>query len=324
MGKYQELEWENDMKKFIITVDTEGDSQWDLNASCSTQNAKFIPRFQELAEKYGFFPTWLTNYEMSDDKFFVEYIRDCLKRGTCEVGMHLHAWNNPPEYKLAKKTKERDYLFEYPVEIMEKKIKFLTEKLEDTFSVKMLSQRSGRWSTDENYFKLLHKYGYKTDCSVTPLVNWSCCVGATGKEGSDYSQCSLQPYYIYRDILEVPVSIRNMKTFCYDSIHIPKDFCRELKRFFLGRNAWLRPTKNLSFKLLKDVLDRVNIDSDYAMFMIHSSEMMPGGSPSFPSLESIEQLYSCIEKIFSYAKNLGYTGCKLSDYRVRENNINAE
>lgn len=33
------------------------------------------------------------------------------------------------------------------------------------------------------------------------------------------------------------------------------------------------------------------------MFMLHSSEMMPGGSPSFPDEKSIEELYECIEKL---------------------------
>lgn len=56
-------------KKFIITIDTEGDGQWNPEAPCSTANAKYIPRFQELSEKYGFYPTWLTNYEMVNDPY---------------------------------------------------------------------------------------------------------------------------------------------------------------------------------------------------------------------------------------------------------------
>ena len=129
-------------KKFIITIDTEGDGQWNPEAPCSTANAKYIPRFQELSEKYGFYPTWLTNYEMVNDPFYVEYMQDCLKRNTCEIGMHLHAWNNPPEYTLNKINDQRDYLFEYPKEVMDKKIKVLTSKLEETFNIKMLSHRS--------------------------------------------------------------------------------------------------------------------------------------------------------------------------------------
>lgn len=303
------------VKKFIITIDTEGDGQWNTDALCSTNNAKYIPRFQELAEKYGFKPTWLTNFEMAKDPFYVDYMKDCLKRETCEVGMHLHAWNNPPEFDLSKVNDQRDYLFEYPKQIMEAKICFLTELLEETFSTKMLSHRSGRWATDEVYFELLKKYGYKYDCSVTPFMNWSTCVGSTGKAGSDYSTSPTLPYYIYDEILEVPVSIRLMKYISINAMHSLRGLAHELKWCGVERPVWLRPTKNPSFHMMKKVLDTVNIDCDYAMFMLHSSEMMPGGSPSFPDNKSIEELYNCIEEIFKYAKQCGYVGCKLSDYK---------
>lgn len=303
------------MKKFIITIDTEGDNQWNPNAACSTRNAQFLPRFQQLAEKYGFQPTWLTNYEMAEDPFFVEYMTQKLKDGKCEIGMHLHAWNNPPEFPLAKVTNQREYLIEYPEHIMEEKIKVITTKLEDTFSTKMVSHRSGRWSTDETYFRLLDKYGYRVDCSVTPFVNWEPCLGATGMPGTDYSRYPVQPYKIYGNILEIPMSIRPMKYFAADTVYSLRRFLGEIKCSMKPRSVWLRPTESPSFDTLKKLLDVLEKDSDYAMFMLHSSEMMPGGSPSFPDEESIETLYRCLEKLFAEAKQRGYVGCKLSDYQ---------
>ena len=57
-------------KYFLISVDTEGDNQWDPSKEVSTQNVEYIPRFQELCEKYGYKPVWLSNYEMvCDDKY---------------------------------------------------------------------------------------------------------------------------------------------------------------------------------------------------------------------------------------------------------------
>ena len=252
---------------------------------------------------------------MAEDPFFVEYMTQKLKDGQCEIGMHLHAWNNPPEYPLTKVTNQRDYLFEYPEHIMEEKIKVMTAKLEDTFGIKMLSHRSGRWATDETYFRLLDKYGYRTDCSVTPFVNWENHAGVTGKPGTDYRCYPAQPYNIYGNILEVPMTIRPMKYFAADTVHSPRRFLGEIKRSMKKRNVWLRPTAESSFDTLKQLLNVVERDSDYAMFMLHSSEMMPGCSPSFPDEESIEALYRCIEKLFAEAQHRGYTGCKLSDYQ---------
>lgn len=306
-------------KYFIITIDTEGDNQWDPEKLPSTENAKYLPRFQELCEKYRFKPVWLTNYEMAKDPFYAEYMNACLRRESCEVGMHLHAWHNPPAYELREVTDQRSYLFEYPEHIMDEKIKVITNVLEDTFQRKMISHRSGRWATNETYFKLLKKFGYKADCSVTPYVDWTRNVGATGKPGSDYSQAPLRPYYIYEDILEVPVTIRPMHIFCTDRITSPRSLAREVKWAIKGRNEWLRPTKDSSAQAMKHLIDCAEKESDYLMFMLHSSEMMPGGSPAFPDHRSIERLYDCLEEIFSGIYDKGYIGTTLSEYNVHFN-----
>ena len=41
-------------------------------------------------------------------------------------------------------------------------------------------------------------------------------------------------------------------------------------------------------------------NTDYLMFMLHSSELMPGGSPTFRTNEDIEKLYSDLETLFAY------------------------
>ena len=76
------------------------------------------------------------------------------------------------------------------------------------------------------------------------------------------------------------------------------------------------------FQLLCSLLDDVaSSDDSYAMFMIHSSELMPGGSPNFPDEESIDDLFAVIEKTFSHAAELGFKGQGMSgfarDYGMR-------
>ena len=301
-------------KAFIITIDTEADNQWDYDAPIKTENIKFLPRFQELSEKYGFKPVWLTNYEMAEDPHFVEYMREKQDKGLCEIGMHLHAWNTPPESPINRSVRERDYLIEYPVDIMEKKIATMTETLEKNFGRAPVSHRSGRWTTNEDYFRLLHKFGYKVDCSVTPHIDWSHKPGSTGKMGNDYSQCPQKPYYIFEDILEVPMTIRPMRTFTCEPSFAKPSVGREIKKFFLGRKQWLRPDCHLQKKPLFKLIDRVSHENQYLMFMLHSSEMMPGGSPSFKDEASIEKLYEVIEAVFARAHSLGYTGTTLREF----------
>ncbi|WP_163438655.1 deacetylase [Fibrobacter succinogenes] len=298
---------------FFITIDTEADNQWDFDHEISTENAKFLPRFQELCEKYRFVPTWLTNYEMANDDFFYHCMKEKQDDGLCEIGMHLHAWNTPPDYLLKKIHRERDYLIEYPVEVMDAKVATMTELIEARFGRRPVSHRSGRWTTNQDYFKILKKYGYKVDCSVTPHVNWNQCLGATGVPGSDYSKYPEAPYYIYEDILEMPMTIRYMRMFALESPYSLRNICREMKRFVLGRKQWLRPDSLLQVKPMLKLIDCESQCNPYLMFMIHSSELMPGGSPNFRDEKSIEGLYMVIETLFEKIASLGYCGKKLCE-----------
>ena len=90
----------NSKPYFLITIDTEGDNLWSQPKELTCRNGEFLPRFQSLCESYGLKPTYVTNYEMAMSKTFQLFGKDIIKRQTGEIGMHLHAWDSPPEYKL--------------------------------------------------------------------------------------------------------------------------------------------------------------------------------------------------------------------------------
>ncbi len=67
---------------FLITIDTEGDNLWQKHDSITmTENAKYLPRFQQLCEKYGFKPVYLTNYEIAIDPAYIEFAKDVIAAG---------------------------------------------------------------------------------------------------------------------------------------------------------------------------------------------------------------------------------------------------
>ena len=134
------------MGKFIITIDTEGDDLWSWKEGMEirTENIRFLPRFQQKCEEYGFKPVWLTNYEMIESPNFVEFISDVEERGTGELGMHLHAWNSPPFYDLQGNCPGNPYLIEYPYEIMSEKIRYITDLIFKRTGIRPVSHRAGR------------------------------------------------------------------------------------------------------------------------------------------------------------------------------------
>lgn len=87
---------------------------------------------------------------------------------------------------------------------------------------------------------------------------------------------------------------------------------------------WLRPYR----KSLNDLLFLSNHvkdeGEDYLEFMIHSSELMPGGSPYFKTEDQIELLYMIMNQYFSWVSENGYEGISLSDYIDDWNKKNVE
>lgn len=286
-------------KYLIITVDTEGDNLWEWKEGMplKTENVEYLSRFQELCEKYAFIPTWLCNWEMVNDPRFVLFASEYLRARKCEIGMHLHAWNTPPYYELPRDEKSGlSYLTEYPEDIMREKIKSMTNIITKKFGKRPVVHRAGRWGMNDDYFKALHEAGYIADCSVTPYVNWCTSVGQTPHfAGPDYSM--EKPEISVREgVLEIPVT----------TLWSEKE----------KRALWLRPNRRNLEEMLYLIEEYVYSDSEYLMFMIHSSELMPGGSPTFKTEGGIEILYEHLEVIFNeITKN--YTGIGLEEYTYK-------
>jgi hypothetical protein len=309
---------------FLITIDTEGDNLWESSGRIETRNAAYLPRFQALCERYGFKPTWLTNYEMAVDPVFVEFGRDVLRRGQGEIGMHLHAWNSPPIRPLtADDNRYCPYLIEYPDAVMRDKIAFMTDLLEDTFGVKMLSHRAGRWAFDERYARLLVEFGYRVDCSVTPGVSWAANLGdPEGRGGTDYRAFPDHPYRMDLNdlsreggspLLELPMTIRSSALHAAAPWLYRLGGVKRVARRIVPPVVWLRPDGRNRRRMLSLVSRAKTEKWPYLEFMLHSSEFMPGGSPTFRTAASIEALYEDMSELFEAASG-GFTGRNLSDY----------
>ena len=317
---------------FIITIDTEGDNLWSKPVSIETKNVKGLYRFQELCNSYGYKPVYLTNYEMAGDDEFVKFGSKFADEGACEIGMHLHAWNSPPEYKLSDDDfSQQPYLIEYPSEIIEQKVDFMTKYLQDRFQRKIVSHRAGRWGMDPVYMKCLVKHGYLVDCTVTPSVDWRKTKGLTGgKGGTNYLGFPHEPYYPAagnikkRDtsgkqtLLEVPMTIR---AFPRKKILEPMNALESrlpagLHRY-IYKKTWLRPgITNLN--AMKCLVDKeISRGCRHLEFMIHSSELSPYLNPSFPTDADIERLYDILKELFEYLSKFCY-GSTLNEFYLDE------
>ena len=315
-------------KYFIITIDTEGDNIWHRVTTRSgmrdinVKNAEYIERFQKLCERFHFIPTYLVDYEMANAEVFISQAKEWLAEKKCEIGMHMHAWNTPPIYELPFNAKGHNpFAGEYPRYILWKKIRFMTEYLEDTFGTRPVSHRGGRWYVDPWYIQALMRLGYISDCSITSGVSWSGTIG--NKEyGPDYSHfspdvfcferkfinASMENSMEIRRIVEIPPTIisPSLKTKAYEALKRPG-----LIKTINKEKIWLRPTGSNLEEMLY-IVKRTR-KREYIEFVLHSSELMPGGSPTFKTRQSIEKLYQDLEILFSEIA-IERTGISLSDY----------
>lgn len=307
-------------KYFMITVDTEGDNVWSYIPKKGrllfpeTKNALYLQLFQQLCEKYQFYPTYFVDYEMAKSSEFVQFGKEVIKRNKGEIGMHMHAFSTPPFYELPD-LRGRGLAFagEYPSKILYQKMEYMTKTLQDTFQIEISSHRGGRWYLDGRILKMLDKLGYRADCTVTPGISWQSANGQTGiSRGSDYRRFKPKACRIKgTNLWELPMTIASRLTI---------DFEKKDRFPIKTRKIWLRPDG----KNLEDMVWLVNKNqkssANYIEFMIHSSELMEGGSPIFKTFEEIGKLYDQLDILFAYIKEKGYQGTGCSNY-VRKNRI---
>jgi hypothetical protein len=303
---------------FLITIDTEGDNLWAAPRHVTTENSRFLGRFQQLCDSFGLKPTYLTDYQMARCPIFGRFARKILRERSGEIGMHLHAWDSPPDYALTYDDfSATPYLIEYPPDVLRAKVSFMTRLLEDTFGERMTSHRAGRWAFDGIYARALIDEGYLVDCSVTPGYSWEHILGdPKGRGGTDYSQAQRAAYFLdpgdpsqpgYSTLLEAPMTILpNPVPPVVNELRekLPlRSFPRRVLNRLIPAQTWLRPNGRNRRPMLRLLHEALAENPSHIEFMLHSSELMPGGSPTFRTPSSIEALYHDIQAVFSIVKD---------------------
>lgn len=311
--------------KLIITVDTEADDQWKKTNSITTKNIAFLPKFQVLCEKYGFLPTYLITYEVAENKDAVIMLKEWQSKGVAEIGAHLHPRATPPF--LTANLDNSIYPFELPDKELEAKLISLTNLITENFGKKPTSYRAGRWGFDNRQAEILARLGYLVDCSITPKINWTNNIGKS-KEGPDFRLYQVQPYVLSSGLLEVPMTIlftgiintennRLGKLF----LRLPNNLMKKIINKIFFNQKWLRifpNSKDCDWQKIYN--SAIKNKLPIVEFMIHSSELMAGGSPYAKGQVEVDFIYSQLEKMFKYFKGREVEGIGLSDFAREFNN----
>jgi hypothetical protein len=231
--------------------------------------------------------------------------------------MHLHAWNSPPLIPLTSDDFHyQPFLIEYPDAVMKEKIRTMTRLLENRFDRKMVSHRAGRWGFDGRYSAMLAQEGYGVDCSVTPGMDWRGIQGdPAGNGGSRYVDFPRGPYFLdpadisrpaAGALLEVPMTVRPSRLYRRVRWAYRVPLLRRYANRISPGLGWLCPVQptlrvplSRNLELMLEVARASRSEGvSHLEFMMHSSELMPGGSPMFCGASDIECLYDYLEMLF--------------------------
>jgi hypothetical protein len=317
--------------KFILSIDTEGDNQWDHGRELTVENIKFVPRFQELCEKHLIKPTYLVTSEVCADAFAREVFTDYQAKGKAEIGTHLHSWTTPPFLdKDGYRYNDQNHAFatELPEDLLIQKLKNITGQIENSFGKTPSSFRSGRFGFNETLARILTDNSYLVDSSVTPYSSWTVNKGLPdGRGGPDFIDSTPFPYE-YKSangsLIEIPVTIlptgfplnRDQRIARYYFRNVNNNILLKVFRrlLFKDQPLWLRPHEWMKIGLFDELLNEaIKIKLPYIVMMFHSSELMPGCSIYRTDNDSIEKLYDLLESFFSLLQDMKIDSVTLTE-----------
>ncbi len=209
---------------------------------------------------------------------------------------------------------------------MKEKIHLLTRLLEDRFDRRMLSHRAGRWAFDARYAAMLLNEGYRVDCSVTPGIDWRKNLGnPAASGGSDYRDFPERPYFLDQadisrkaesGLLEVPVTVRPSALHRRALFAYQTPLLRRFANMVSPGLRWLCPSQSSLESMLQVVYEAHTDGVDHLEFMLHSSELMPGGSENYRDESAIERLYVEMEIVFEAVSSF-CSGMTLTEFSAQ-------
>jgi len=311
--------------RLVISIDVEEEGLFSgryPRTPPGVDNVRELRRLEFITSEFGFPLTLLTTYRVAVSppcREILLYFRDLLR---AEIGAHLHHWSTPPFEVLPYCEPIRSDLLPRP--LLEAKFETLLASLRDNLGIVPQAFRMGRFDIGEMVFKLLPKFGLNVDSSIVPLRRIS--------GGPDHFLAPPDPFRRLPDplrpgdsILEVPLTIVPLVSASPQLIHQLASSISERNRdvVFTGfryiasvgiHPAWcLLQSMKLAVRLHRSRNGKV-----LNMFL-HSSELKPGASPSFPTERAVNSLVERIREFLSWLVRTGpVEGVTLCQLQARE------
>ena len=155
-----------------VVVDTEEEFDWGeplarANTRVSSSSAQV--RAHRIFERYGLKPTYVVDYPVASKPEGFGPLRELLADGLCEIGSHLHPWVTPPFDEQV--CPRNSYPGNLPAALEREKLRRLTAVIEDSFGLRPVVYKAGRYGVGPATTGILEEVGYRIDTSVVPPLD---------------------------------------------------------------------------------------------------------------------------------------------------------
>lgn len=311
---------------FVLTVDTEEEWDWGGNfpeGSFSVQNTGCIPKFQKFCNERGVKPTYFVDYAIASDAESVSILKEPFINGKCEIGAHMHPWCTPPVEEEI--NPDNSHIVNLPLDLVRRKLRNLTRKIEDEFGERPVSFRSGRWGMNGELLNVLREEGYRTDSSVLPFYE---------DPAFSYLDAPDMPYWpdldcitrkgAQREIFEMPASSGfNFKNFLlcnkiYGFLNSgpirPLRIAGILSRLQIFKKVMVSPELSDASEMISCIKACLRRGHSIIHMFLHSSSLLKGAAPYVKTDEDEDRFYGNMAEVIDYLKtNTDVSFCTLTE-----------
>jgi hypothetical protein len=309
--------WERTGKtvKVVITIDVEEEGLFSgryPRSGAGVSNVARLEKLEWLTQDYGLPLTLLTDHPVACDLDCVEILRHWKERLGAEIGAHLHPWNTPP-FDNGFDPLDSSSM---PHDLIRAKLVSLKRAIAGGTGGTPVSFRMGRWDYSPAVAGALAEEGFLVDASIVPLRR--------SPAGDAWFGAPTDPFWAdgSGSILEVPLTMVPVVPLFARFVEERRvRMGRKMRELIMSRFHWaagvsIQPVwHSLACMKLAAELHRRRGGQVLTMFF-HSSELLPGASPHFPTEASVAGLLNKLRAFFDWiGARTEVEGCTLSSLR---------
>ena len=303
-------------QRFLITVDTEEDFDWDAPMDRTSHALASVPRlaeFQAFCEAHGVIPLYLVDYPIATCPEAIAILRPAAEAGRAEIGLHLHPWVNPPfDEELSQRNSYAGNLAE---EHERAKFSTLRDIIVDNFGVQPRIYRAGRYGAGPNTAAILEQSGFMIDSSVRSHFDYR----ADG--GPDYRGQPLHPYWLdsERKLLELPVTtifwgpLSPLGARLYPYAAAVPRLPGILARARLLERIALTPEGVSPHEAIRAIDTAIGIGVPVLVFSFHSPSLEPGHTPYVRTEADLLKFYAWWDAVFAHLAKRGISSTTVAE-----------